>query len=334
MLELDQYSSAFMIKKIAILTSGGDAPGMNAILNTVVRSATISGIDTYLVKGGFKGLVEGRFVLASPEVTTLHAKNSGTFIFSERFPEFKDKAVRQFAAKQLQKFEIEALIVVGGDGSYKGAQALHEMGIRTIALPATIDNDITSSEFSIGFDTALTTISNAIEAISATASSHRRCILVEVMGRGQDDLAIFAAMATGSEIVITHTAPLTVEELSEKVKTLMQKSTYNKVVVIISEFVFPSIEKLAQEIEKNTGIVSRHVVLGHTQRGGVPTPLERVRAFLFGQKSVELLVAGYSGFALGLQGNTVKMLPILEALAQKRVKTSEFALLLNRINQA
>lgn len=263
----------------------------------------------------------GNILPADPDITAAALDRPGTIIYTERFPEFSQYDVRKTAVDNLQQLGINALIVIGGDGSYRGAQALHEMGIHTIGIPATIDNDIPSSDYTIGFDTALTTIVSALSSLSATATSHRRCIFVEVMGHGCGDLALYSGIATNAGLIITNDTRLSEDEIISLVREYM--STHESMIVVVSEFIYDSLADLASRVEQAVGIVCRATILGHIQRGGQPTPLERYRAYKLGCYSIELLADNKSGLAVGFHGQEVAATPILEALRKRESSSIE-----------
>ena len=209
-----------MIKKIAVLTSGGDAPGMNAAIRAVVRSARSYGLEVIGIHEGYKGLVEGgeNYELMTRKSVTDIIARGGTILGSARLPEFPDPAVRQKGIEQLKLHNIDALIVIGGDGTYAGAKRLHDHGIRVIGLPGTIDNDIAFTDYTIGFDTCLNTVVESIDKLRDTCGSHQRCAVVEVMGRYCGDIARSAGLATGAEFVVTNTDNNDIQTILEKTK--------------------------------------------------------------------------------------------------------------------
>lgn len=246
---------------------------------------------------------------------------------------FKEPKVREETKNRLLSMGIDALVVIGGDGSYHGAQLLHELGVKTMGLPGTIDNDITSSEFTIGYDTALNTIVENVDKVRDTMTSHRRGAIIEVMGHGCGDLALFAGLATGAEVVVTNEMQLSVEEIA---KVFKKQAALGKrsVIAIVSEKIFPDLKAVEKTISELSGVETRAVVLGHIQRGGVPTAQERVNASLMGIKAVELLVEGKSGLAIGILKGEIVATPILEALALPRTNRVELAKKINKLNQA
>ncbi len=322
-----------MIKKIAILTSGGDSQGMNNAVRAIVKSAKVYGIETFLVYEGYKGLVENLIVSSSNIKIDEYINRGGTFIYSARYEEFKQEETRLKAKKVLESHGIEALVVIGGDGSYHGAQLLHKIGIKTIALPGTIDNDISSTDYTIGFDTALSAIVENVDRIRDTAKSHHRCMIVEVMGRYAGDLSLHSGIATGAELIITSENKMSMKEISKVVNQQMKDMKKDSIVIIVAEHIYDDLTQLAKDIEKETSIVTRSTVLAHLQRGGIPTANERVLATRMGIVAVELLLENKSGLAIGITKNKINSLPILDALSQERPKLINEILKITKLNQ-
>ena len=321
------------MKKIAILTSGGDAPGMNPAICAIVKAARFHNIEAYLVYNGYKGLVEGQIVPASQVPLNHYLNQGGTCILSARYPEFKEPAVREKAKQQLDRLGIDALVVIGGDGSYKGAQLLDSIGVKTIALPGTIDNDIASTEFTIGFDTTFNTIVETLDRLRDTSRSHSRAMLVEVMGRYAGDLAVYSGVATGAELIITSENKMDIKEIIKVVDHQMNQLKKDSMLVIITEHVYSNLEAMAKEIEQATGVCTRSNVLAYLQRGGRPSAMERYLATQMGDLAVNLLVAGKSGLAIGINKNELTATPILEALALPKTSYLEKIKKFNEINQ-
>ncbi len=320
------------MKKIAILTSGGDAPGMNTAIRAVVKMAEVHGIEVFLVYEGYKGLHQGNIVPAKGLEINRHLSSAGTFIYSSRYPEFKNPEVRLEAKAQLDKLGIEALVVIGGDGSYMGAQLLHEIGVKTIALPGTIDNDIASSDYTIGYNTALETVTESVKKIRDTMRSHGRTAIVEVMGHGCGDLALFSGIATGAEIIITNEAKKSVDEIVTIVKDQKAKGK-RSVIILVSEFLFDSIEDIAKELQEKTGVVTKAIKLAHVQRGGRPSVNERILATRMGIKAVELLKDDQSGLAIGEIKQEMVSTPIKDALKIKSKNRVSLTEKINSLNQ-
>lgn len=305
-----------MVKCIGVLTSGGDAPGMNAAIRAVTRTCLNKGIKIYGVRLGYKGLTEGDFIEFDRHSTRNIINIGGTFLKSARFPEFKDPEVRKIAIEKMKEVGMEALVVIGGDGSYNGALKLTEMGINCIGIPGTIDNDIPDTDFTIGFDTALNTIVDTLDKLRDTSASHQRCTILEVMGRRCGDLAVHAGLACGAEMIITSESGFNEEEL---IKTLKQskEQAKNHAIVVITEHITDVFE-LAKRVEEATGFETRSNVLGHMQRGGRPSAQDRVLATRMGIKAVELLEEGKGGLCVSTVKGDLIGLPITEVLSHKR----------------
>ncbi|MCU4706505.1 6-phosphofructokinase [Mycoplasma sp. CSL7503-lung] len=324
------------MRKIAILTSGGDAPGMNNAVRAVVKGAKSNGLEAFLVYEGYKGLYNDNIVSADNVDLDLFLNQGGTAIYSARFPEFKKPEVREVAINNLKNRGIDALVVIGGDGSYQGAQLLHQSGIKTIGLPGTIDNDIASSDFTIGYDTALNTIVDAIDKIRDTARSHKRIMIVEVMGNGCGDLALYSGLATGAEIIATKDFQPSMEEIANTSLELTKQPNRRSIIIVVSEKCY-DIKQLEKIVQDKTGWDTRINPLNHIQRGGTPSAQERVLATLLGSKAVEYLMEGKSGLAVGILNNDVVGIPILEALSMKNAskeKAVQRAIKFNKLNQS
>lgn len=301
-----------MIKKIGVLTSGGDAPGMNAAIRAVVRTALTSDIEVYGIYNGYAGLVKGDIKQLTHKDVGGIINRGGTFLGSARLPEFKDVEVRKKAVANLMKHGIEALVVIGGDGSYMGALKLTEMGINCVALPGTIDNDIVSTDLTIGFDTALNTAVEAIDRIRDTSSSHARCNVVEIMGRHCGDLSMYASIGGGAEDVIVAEKGFDINRIISQIEA--GKALGKKHYVIVIAELLQNVHVLAKEIEARTSVETRATVLGHIQRGGVPSAMDRVLASRMGSYAIELLQAGLGGRCVGIVENKIRHFDIAEAL--------------------
>lgn len=319
-----------MIKKIGVMTSGGDSPGMNAAIRAVVRSAVSMNIEVYGIYDGYRGMVEGKIVPMDRHSVSEMLGRGGTILGTARLPEFKQVDVREKAIEQLKNFGIEAVVVIGGDGSYRGALELTKMGINCIGLPGTIDNDISSTDFSIGFDTALNTVVEAVDKLRDTSSSHRRCSVVEVMGNRCGDLAIWAGLATGSEIVITAQSGFDEVDVLKQLEYFHNVLKKNHAIVIISEKM-TDVEAFARKVTKSTGFDGRATVLGHVQRGGSPSPFDRVLASRLGSRAVELLAEGIGGQCVGILDNKIVNIPIDEALDMPRSSRKELYQLFGKL---
>jgi len=318
-----------MIRKIGILTSGGDSPGMNAAIRSVTRCALANGIEVIGIHDGYRGLVEGKYENFKRSSVSDILSRGGTILGSARLPEFKDIEVQKKAVKQLQDNKIDAVVVIGGDGSYKGADALTKLGINCIGLPGTIDNDIQGTDFTIGFDTALNTVVDCVDKLRDTSSSHHRCSVVEVMGNHCGDLAIQAAISCGAEILITPESGYDEESVLEKLSYLEQ-SGKNHAIVIVSEKL-TDVNVLANKISSNTNFSGRATILGHIQRGGCPSPRDRVLASRMGEKAVDLLVSGVGGHCICIKNNEITSISIADCLALPRENKKDMFRLFDRL---
>lgn len=316
--------------RIGVLTSGGDAPGMNATIRAVVRAAIKSGDTVFGIYDGYRGLVEGKMVEFTRKDVSEIVARGGTILGTARLPEFKYDAVRKLAVDQLSRNDIEALITIGGDGTYTGALKLHEMGIKTIGVPGTIDNDIASTDFTIGFSTALNTACDAIDKLRDTSSSHQRCSIIEVMGRHCGDLALYSGICCGAEYIITNESGFDKEKLLNDLKQ-NRLAGRKHAIVVVSENIC-DVHQLAKEIEEYSGYESRATVLGYIQRGGSPTPEDRLLAARLGKYAVDLLHEGITGVCVGVRQNQVIYTPIEEALAMKNEPKEELNKLVQKIS--
>ena len=303
------------MEKIAVLTSGGDAPGMNGAIRAIVRVGIKRGFEVYGIYGGFRGLVEGEIKkLGYSDVSEILAKG-GTILESSRLPEFKLEKVQDKAVNNLKKYDIDSLVVIGGDGSYRGALSLSKKGINCIGIPGTIDNDINGTDETIGFHTALSNIIDAVNKLRDTSSSHHRCFVIEVMGNNADSLALYSAISCGSELVITHKTGY--DENFVIAEMIKNETVYNKrhAIIIASEKIL-DVEKLAMRISEETGFSGRAIVLGHIQRGGSPVPEDRILAARMAGKAIELLVNKQSGKCVCLKNSEIVAKGIEEALKE------------------
>lgn len=289
------------MKKIAVLTSGGDAPGMNAAIRSVVRKSIYEGVEVYGVFQGFQGLINDNIKQLDLGDVGDIIQRGGTKLYSARCPEFKQPEIRQKGIENLKKRGIDAMVVIGGDGSYRGAQRLNEEGIKTIGVPGTIDNDINGTEYTIGFDTALNTIIDAVDRIRDTATSHERTFIIEVMGRDAGDLALWAGVAGGAETILIPESKPDIKAVAERIEAGMNRGKRHSI-IIVAEGVMSAAE-CGEELRKYINVDTRESVLGHMQRGGKPTGLDRVLASRLGAFAVDLLQSDISGYAVGIENN-------------------------------
>lgn len=301
-----------MIKKIGVLTSGGDAPGMNAAIRGVVRTALSEKLEVLGVYDGYLGLYENRMICLDRYSVSDMINRGGTFLGSARFPDFYKKKIREIAVNNIKIRSIDALVVIGGDGSYIGAQKLTKMGVPCISIPGTIDNDVAGTDYTIGYFTALETIVQAIDRLRDTSSSHQRISIVEVMGRYCGDLTLAAAIAGGCEFIVLPEINYTKEELVLEIQAGIKKGKKHAIVAI-TEYIC-DVEKLAKYIEKKTHRETRATILGHIQRGGAPVVYDRILASRMGAYAVELLIQGYQGKCVGIKNEKMVFNDITNAL--------------------
>ncbi|WP_088043004.1 6-phosphofructokinase [Bacillus sp. EAC] len=305
------------MKKIGVLTSGGDSPGMNAAVRAVVRKAIFHGLEVYGVYQGYAGLITGNIEKLELGSVGDIIHRGGTKLLTARCPEFKTLEGQKKGIEQLNKFGIEGLVVIGGDGSYQGAKKLTEHGFPCVGVPGTIDNDIPGTDFTIGFDTALNTVIDAIDKIRDTATSHERTYVIEVMGRNAGDIALWAGLADGAETILIPEVEYDMDDIISKLVRGSERGKKHSIIVV-AEGVGSAIE-IGKVIEERTDFDTRVTVLGHVQRGGSPSAADRVLASRLGARAVELLMEGKGGRCVGIQNNKLVDHDIIEALAQKHV---------------
>jgi 6-phosphofructokinase 1 len=304
------------MKTIAILTSGGDAPGMNAAIRAVVRAGLDKGLKVMGIQRGYSGLLNGEIFEMNRSSVSDIIHRGGTILKTARCTEFKHEEVRKKAAQILKVYGIDGLVVIGGDGSFMGAKLLSDLGVKTIGLPGTIDNDLPYTEYTIGFDTALNTVIDAINKLRDTSTSHERISIVEVMGRDCGDIALFAGLAGGAESIIVPEKGYNLDEICRVILDGKQKGKLHNL-IIVAEGVGGA-NDLAEKIEDITGIESRATTLGHIQRGGSPSAFDRVLASRMGARAVELLVGEKTARVIGCKGMKIIDMDIIEALAIPR----------------
>lgn len=310
--------------KIGVLTSGGDAPGMNAAVRAVVRAGTLYGHEIYGIKDGYAGLVNDNMELLTHESVSGMLSKGGTFLGTSRSEEFKNLEVQQKAVDQLKARGIEALVVIGGDGTYRGAMELSKLGMKIIGLPGTIDNDIAGTDYTIGFHTAVETIVDAIDKLRDTSTSHQRCSIVEVMGRHCGDLALIAGICGGAEFIITPESPLNKEKIINRLKDHKQNGRRHAIIVITERLLDP--HKFAEEITEQSGFATRATVLGYIQRGGSPCPEDRILGSRMGTYAIELLNDEIYGVCVGVRDGRMVHIPFSNVVGQKRPKNELYNL--------
>lgn len=306
------------MKSIAVLTSGGDAPGMNPAVRAVVRTACQRGIKVYGVDRGYTGLIKGDIHEMNLRSVSDIITRGGTILYSARCPEFKTEEGLQKAVATCKKFGIDGMVIIGGDGSFRGARDLSLRGIPCIGLPGTIDNDISCTDYTIGYDTCLNTIVQMVDRIRDTSESHDRCTVVEVMGRGAGYLALEAGIAVGATSIIVPEVEYDIErDVIARIREF-QKTGKKHFIVIVAEGVGGTAE-IAKKIEAEAGVESRATILGHVQRGGSPTARDRIMASQMGSRAVDLLTQGIGNRVVGIKDNKIVDFDIFEAL--KMTKT-------------
>ena len=303
------------MKRIGVLTSGGDSPGMNAAVRAGVRKAIYHDVEVYGIYNGYSGLISGKIEKLELGSVGDIIHRGGTKLYTARCPEFKTVEGREKGIENLKKLGIEGLVVIGGDGSYMGAKKLTEHGFPCVGVPGTIDNDIPGTDFTIGFDTALNTVIDAIDKIRDTATSHERTYVIEVMGRHAGDIALWAGLAGGAESILIPEADYDMEEIIGRLKRGHDRGKKHSI-IIVAEGVGSGVE-FGKRIEEETNLETRVSVLGHIQRGGSPSASDRVLASRLGAYAVELLLEGKGGRCVGIQNNKLVDHDIIEILETK-----------------
>lgn len=308
-----------MLKRIAVMTSGGDSPGMNACIRAVVRTGMEYGFEVYGIRQAYTGLLNGDFeLLTSVEVSGI-LQRGGTILQTARNEEFKTPAGQKKGLRRLNEHNIDALIIVGGNGSLTGAQKLHEAGFQVIGVPGSIDNDIFGTDMAIGVDTALNTILDALDRLRDTASSHQRAFIIEAMGRGSGYLALMGSILGGAEIVITPEHEPTMAEVAKSLGDAYVRGK-SHAIAVIAEGASYSANALTDYLSKDpdVGFEIRLTILGHIQRGGKPSAFDRLLATRMGVKAVESLREGARGVMVGLNGRKMDLIPLTEAISKLR----------------
>lgn len=318
------------MRTIGVLTSGGDAPGMNAAIRAIVRTCIYNGIRVMGIRSGYEGLITGDIYEMNVSSVADIIQRGGTILGSARCEEFKTKEGAEKGKKILSEFGIDGLIVLGGDGSFKGAEVLHNMGVKTAGIPCTIDNDMGYTDYTIGFYTAVETVADAMGKIRDTSSSHGRANIIEVMGRNCGDLALFAGIAGGAESIIVPEIPFEIEKVTNRIMAGRKRGKLHHLIVL-AEGVGGAYE-LKEMIQDSTGVETKVTILGHVQRGGTPSAQDRLLASEMGNKAVNALIEGQSGIAFALNGNEVTTVTIPEAVSAKRQINRELYDMVNEIS--
>ncbi len=319
------------IKKIAVLTSGGDAPGMNAAIRSVVRAALDRGVEVCGVIRGYAGLINDDFIDMDLRSVSDIIHRGGTMLYTARCPEFKTEEGLQTAIANCRARNIDGLVVIGGDGSFRGAQDLSKRGFPCVGIPGTIDNDINCCEHTIGYDTALNTCMEMVDKLRDTSQSHDRCSVVEIMGRHAGYLALNVGVAVGATCILVPEIEYDLErDVIDRIRAMM-KTGKKHFTIVVAEGIGHTIE-IAEQIEAATGIETRATILGHVQRGGSPTLRDRVLASQMGYHAVKLLLAGESNRVVTIRHDTISDYDIKEALKMKKPFDSDMYEMAMRIS--
>jgi 6-phosphofructokinase 1 len=309
---------------IGILTSGGDSPGMNPCIRAAVRAAAANNAQVIGVMNGYEGLINGEFrPLGARDVGGI-LQRGGTILQTRRSLRFLEKHYQREALRNMNSAGMDGLIVIGGEGSLKGAHALAEQGVKVIGLPGSIDNDIWGTDTAIGVDTAMNTIMEAVDKLRDTASSHGRAFLVETMGRGCGYLAVMAGIVCGAEMILIPEVPVTVEEVAKSVDDAYTRGKTHAI-IIVAEGASVKIADLAKALnDMDVGFSTRVTILGHIQRGGSPTAYERMLASRLGVRAVEAILAGETDVMVGVQGRDLALVPLTEVTSKTRQVRPEY----------
>ena len=305
------------MKTIGVLTSGGDAPGMNAAVRAVVRAGCENGFRVMGIRRGYNGLMQGDMFEMNLRSVSNIINRGGTVLYSARSPEFKTEEGLQKALKVAKDVNMEGIVVIGGDGSFRGARDLSLRGVNCVGIPGTIDNDIACSDYTIGYDTAMNTVLEMVDRLRDTSESHDRCSVVEVMGRRAGYIALNAGIACGATLSLISQVKYEFHRDVIERMNITQKTSKKHFIIIVAEGI-GGVEEMAKRIERETGVEARATILGHVQRGGHPTVRDRVTASLMGYKAVELLKEGIGNRVLAISKDEIVNYDIFEALNMKK----------------
>ena len=307
------------MKRIGVFTSGGDAPGMNAAIRAVVRTAYGLGVEVVGIRRGYAGMIEGEFEPLGPRDVANIIQRGGTILLTARSKAFLTEEGRAKAAEKLKEAGIEGLVAIGGDGTFRGAlKLIEEHRIPVVGVPGTIDNDLYGTDYTIGFDTAVNTALDAIDRIRDTAASHERVFFIEVMGRYAGFIALEVGIAGGAEVIALPEVPVSPQEIAETITASFKKGKRSSIIVV-AEGAYPGgAQALFKAVHALTGFEARVTVLGHIQRGGSPTAKDRVLASRLGSAATRTLVEGTSGVMIGEVEGEVTLTPLSEAVSKKK----------------
>ncbi|MCJ7432801.1 MAG: 6-phosphofructokinase [Anaerolineales bacterium] len=309
---------------VGVMTSGGDAPGMNAAIRAVVRTALANNMQAIGIINGYRGLLNGEFrPLGARDVGSI-LQRGGTILQTSRSKRFEEPAGQREAIRNMNEAGIDALIVIGGEGSLMGAHALSQQGIKVVGIPGSIDNDVWGTSISVGTDTAMNTIMDAVDKLRDTASSHQRAFLVETMGRNCGYLAVMAGIVCGAEITLVPEVPVTVKEVADVIEDAYKRGKTHAIIINAEGSSIPTIDLAAELDNMDVGFKTRMSILGHIQRGGSPTAFDRLLASRMGVKAVEALVEGKHGVMTGIHGEGVKFVPLEDVISNKREVNKEY----------
>ena len=304
------------MKRIGLLTSGGDAPGMNAAIRAVVRSGIFFGMEVYGIERGYAGLIEDNVMKMEMRSVSNIVQCGGTRLRTARCLEMLTVEGQKKALDTLEKHGIDGLVVIGGDGSFKGAKVLSEYGVPTIGIPGTIDNDIEYTDYTLGFDTAVNTCLDIINKLRDTMTSYERVSIVEVMGRHCGDIALYSGIASGAEIIVVPELPFNMDEIASRINRSRAQGKHSNIIVVAEGVM--SAEKFANQLQQVTEYSVRPTCIGHVQRGGSPTMSDRMLAAQFGNKAVRLLNEGIGNRVVGIRDNKIIDMDIIEAVSMKK----------------
>ena len=309
------------MKRIGLLTSGGDAPGMNAAIRAVVRSGIYYGMEVYGIERGYAGLIEGKVIPMEMRSVSNIVQCGGTRLRTARCMEMTTVEGQKKALDTLEKYGIEGLVVIGGDGSFMGAKVLSEYGVPTIGIPGTIDNDLEYTDYTLGFDTAVNTCLDIINKLRDTMTSHERISVVEVMGRRCGDIALYSGIASGAEIIVVPEISFDMSEIVARINNSRANGKHSNIIVIAEGVM--SAEKFAAELQAHTEYSVRPTCIGHVQRGGSPSMADRMLAAQFGNRAVRLLRDGIGNRVVGIRNNQIIDMDIIEAVSMKKTFNHE-----------
>lgn len=305
------------MRRIGVLTSGGDAPGMNAAIRAVVRKSIYHGLEVFGFRRGYYGLMNGDYESLRLGSVADIIHRGGTMLLTARAPEFLEMSGRQKAVRVIHESGIDALVVIGGDGSLRGAMELEKLGVSTVGIPGTIDNDIAGTDYTIGFDTAVSTVTEAINKVRDTATSHERIYVIEAMGRSAGYIALAAGLSGGAESILVPEIPFALEEVAERLQRGVKRGKLHSI-ILVAEGASSAMD-VAARLRVLTKMDIRVTILGHVQRGGTPTSFDRILASRLGAAAIDLLRSGCHGHLIGLVKGEIKSTPYEEALSQEKI---------------